>query len=114
VTEKGLHIGFTAPIDTSTASDPANYSIEEYNYHWTKNYGSDEYSVKDPKKKAHDNVEIGKVTVAPDRKHVFIEVPGIQPVDQMKIKMNLKDENGNPIPGNIGNTIYSLAKEEGQ
>ncbi len=114
VTEKGIHVAFSAPIETSTASDVQNYSIEQYNYHWTKEYGSSEYSVSDPNKKAHDNLEIKSVRVSPDRKEVFLEVPGLGPVDQMKIKMNLKDENGATIPAYVANTIYSLDKERGE
>ncbi len=111
VTDQGIHIGFTAPLDTNSASDVQNYSIEQYNYHWTSDYGSPEFSVIDPKKKAHDPVEIKSVKVLPGGKEVFLEVPGLQPVDQMKIKMNLKDANGAPVPGNIGNTINAVPKE---
>jgi len=111
VTDKGIHVRFTAPLDTNSAADAQNYSIEQYNYHWTKDYGSPEFSVTDPSKKGHDQVEIKSVRVSPDRKEVFLEVPGLKPVDQMKIKMNLKDENGNPIPTDIGNTINEVAKD---
>ena len=111
VTDKGIHITFTAPLDTNSANDVQNYSIEQYNYHWTKDYGSPEFSVEDPSKKQHDDVEVKSVHVSPDGKSVFLEVPGLQPVDQMKIKMNLKDANGAPVPGNIGNTINAVRRK---
>ncbi len=112
VTDQGIHVRFTAPLDTSSASDAQNYSIEQYNYHWTHDYGSPEFSVADPTKKGHDQVEIKSVRVSPDRKEVFLEVPGLKPVDQMKIKMNIKDENGAAVPADIGNTINEVAKED--
>ena len=38
---QGHHIGFTGRRSTqSTASDPGNYAIEQWNYRWTKDYGS--------------------------------------------------------------------------
>ncbi len=113
VTDQGIHIGFTAPLDTNSASDVQNYSIEQYNYHWTSNYGSDEFSVADPSKKGHDPVEIKGVRVSPDRKEVFLEIPGLKPVDQMKIKINIKDQNGGELKTAVANTIHVVAKEGG-
>ena len=39
-------------------------------------------------------MEIKAARVSADRKEVFLEVPGLQPVMQMRIKMNLKSEAG--------------------
>ncbi|MEP6669825.1 MAG: DUF6797 domain-containing protein [Chthoniobacter sp.] len=105
VTDKGITIGFTNEVETSSASDAGNYSIEQYNYRWTSNYGSAEYKVSDPEQKGHDKLDIKSVTVSPDKKSVFLEVSGLQPVMQMKIKMNIKAADGTAIPDGIGNTI---------
>jgi len=105
ITDKGISIGFTNALETSSASDPGNYSIEQYNYHWTSAYGSAEYKISDPQQKGHDKLDIKSVTVAPDKKSVFLEVPGLQPVMQMKIKMNIKAADGTTVPDGIGNTI---------
>ena len=105
ITDKGITIGFTNALDLSSAGQAGNYSIEQYNYHWTSIYGSAEYKVSDPEQKGHDKLDIKSVTVAPDRKSVFLEVPGLQPVMQMKIKMNLKAADGTAIPDGVGNTI---------
>ena len=51
ITDKGIHLGFTNPIDTASASDVGNYSIEQWNYQWTKSYGSAEYKVSNPEEK---------------------------------------------------------------
>ena len=37
--------------DEAAANDLQNYGIEQWNYKWTKNYGSPEFSVTDPEKK---------------------------------------------------------------
>ncbi|MDR3401184.1 MAG: hypothetical protein P4L99_01700 [Chthoniobacter sp.] len=105
VTDKGITIGFTNEVETSSASDAGNYSIEQYNYRWTSSYGSAEYKVSDPEQKGHDKLDIKSVTVAPDKKSVFLEVSGLQPVMQMKIKMNIKAADGTAIPDGVGNTI---------
>ncbi|EDY16758.1 putative large, multifunctional secreted protein [Chthoniobacter flavus Ellin428] len=105
ITDKGITIRFTNEVETSSASDAGNYAIEQYNYRWTSAYGSAEYKVSAPEQKGHDKLEIKSVTVAPDKKSVFLEVPGLQPVMQMKIKMNIKAADGTAIPEGIGNTI---------
>jgi hypothetical protein len=111
VTDKGITIGFTGALDTAAASDAQNYNIEQWNYQWTKNYGSPEFKVSDPKVKGHDPVEVKSVTVNPDKKSVFLEIPGLQPVMQMSIKMNLKSSEGASIPDRIVNTINVVGKE---
>jgi hypothetical protein len=111
VTDKGIHIGFFNPIDDKMAADPGNYSIQQYNYRWTQDYGSADYKVSNPQEKGHDDVEIKSVKVAPDRKSVFLEVPGLQPVMQMRIKMNLKSADGIALPKEITNTINVVGRE---
>ena len=112
VTDKGITVRFTGELDTASASDPANYAIKQYNYRWTSNYGSDKYKVSDPNAKGEDTLEIKAVTVAPDKKSVFLEVPGLQPVMQMEIKMNIKSANGDAVPAEVGNTINVVPSDE--
>ena len=105
VTDKGITIGFTGELDTASASDTANYSIQQYNYRWTSAYGSGKYKPSDPNAQGKDPVEVKSVKVAQDRKSVFLEVPGLKPVMQMEIKMNIKSADGAAIPGEVANTI---------
>ncbi len=105
VTDAGIQIKFTNPLETAGASDPQNYSIEQYNYRWTQDYGSPDFKVSDPSQKGRDPVEIKSVKLADDKKTVLLEIPGLKPVDQMIIKLNLKAEDGSPIVKEITNTI---------
>ena len=109
ITDKGLTVGFTSPVDATSAGDAANYSVEQYNYRWTSAYGSKEYKVSNPQQEGHDKLEVKAVTVSSDKKSVFLEVPGLQPVMQMKIKMNIKTADGTPVPDTIANTINVVA-----
>jgi hypothetical protein len=112
VTDKGIHITFTNPVDTGSASDAGNYSIEQWNYRWTKEYGSAEYKVSAPDQKGHDPVEIKSVAVSNDRKTVFLEVPGLAPVMQQKLTMNIKAEDGSPLPKDIAYTINAVPPDD--
>jgi hypothetical protein len=111
VTNKGLHIGFTNPVDPKTAADAENYSVEQYNYRWTEAYGSPDFKPSDPEKKGRDPVEIKSVKVSPDNRSVFLEIEGLAPVDQMRVKMNLKSADGKDLPGELVNTINVVGRE---
>ena len=106
----GLQIEFTGELDAASATDPANYAIEQWNYTYSGNYGSPEWSVADPKLKKHDKVEIKSARLAKDRKTVLLEITGFQPVNQMKIKMSLKAADGTAINQEIYNTIHKLGR----
>jgi hypothetical protein len=105
VTDKGITIAFTGELDPASAGDAANYAIQQYNYRWTSAYGSDKYKVSDPAVKGKEPVEIKSVTVSADKKSIFLEVPGLQPVMQMEIKMNIKAADGSDVPADVANTI---------
>ena len=105
VTDKGITIAFTSALDTASAGDVENYSIEQWNYRWTQSYGSGEYKVSDPQEKGHDPVEIKSVSVGTDDKCVTLVIEGLEPVMQMKITLNIKAANGATIPKEIAHTI---------
>lgn len=111
VTDAGIHITFASPLDAATAGDLQNYSIEQYNYRWTKEYGSPDFKVSNPEEKGRDPVDIKAVQLSADRRSVFLQIPGLQPVDQMEIKLNIKAEDGSPVIDKITNTINAVAPE---
>ena len=50
VTKSGLDLSFTTPVDEAPATALENYSVQQWNYRWSEEYGSDHYSVDNPKK----------------------------------------------------------------
>lgn len=99
----GVEIGFSAPLEAAV-SDPGSYSVKQWNYKWSSEYGSSEYKPSD-NSKGKEEVTVKSVKVSPDKKRVFLELEGLKPVMQMEIKFNLKGEDGSTIPGRIINTI---------
>ena len=110
-TKRGLYITFTSPLDPATAGDPDNYSIRQWNYRWTRNYGSPEMSVANPRRQGHDKVGITAAGLSADRKTVFLKVPGIRTVMQMKIRYRIKAADGTALSQRIYNTINRLGPE---
>ncbi|HZE97977.1 MAG TPA: DUF6797 domain-containing protein [Planctomycetota bacterium] len=114
---KGMKITFTSPLSAELAASTENYAVEVWNYKWTSNYGSGEYSTlpeepgqpKDAKKKTHDPLTVKSAKVGDDGKSVFLEIEGVKPVMQMKITMRLQAADGSPANYEIYNTIHELS-----
>lgn len=107
--KNGLRIQFVEPLDKATAIQPDNWNVERWNYRWTPEYGSKDYKVSDPQKSGRDSMEIRKVQISEDGKEVFLEVPDLAPVMQMKVKYNLNGKDGQKLSGYITHTIHRLA-----
>ena len=110
VKSNGIEVAFTSELDPSIAADAGNYAVEQWNLHWTSDYGSAEYSLIDPKEKAHDPVEVQKVTLSPDHKRVFLQLEEVAAVMQMKIQMKLKAADGTAMNYSIYNTINKVPR----
>ena len=112
VAKNGVEITFTSPLDVTVATDVENYSVEQWNYLWSGNYGSPEVSVNHPGEQRHDKVQVNSVRLSANRKTVFLEIRELKPCDQMKIKFNIAAEGGVPISSEIYNTVHRLGPEK--
>jgi len=110
--KNGLQITFTTPLDETSATALDNYSMEWWNYKWTQDYGSPEFSVGDPTQKKHDAVAIKSAKLLPYKKTIFLEIPDIQPVNQYKLKVKLTAADGSAISQDIYGTIHRLGNEQ--
>jgi len=104
----GLEIQFAGALDAGAAGDPAGYAVEEWNYLYTGNYGSPEFSAIDPTSKKHDRLEIKSARLAKDKKTVLLEIADFKPADQLKVKLSLKAANGMPIDQELYSTVHKL------
>ena len=114
VSKKGITVRFTGALDKKSASDAENWSLEQYNYLYSGAYGSDTYKVSKPEEKGSDQVPVKSVKLADDGKSVFLEVEGLVPVMQMRIRMNVKAVDGSRVPDDIAHTINVVPEKEGE
>jgi hypothetical protein len=110
VKPNGIAITFPTPLDAASAQDDQNWGVEQWNYKWTSAYGSPEFSVVNPDKKGHDPVAVKSIKLSADKKTVFLEIPEIKPVMQMRLKFSLKAADGTPVNYEIHNTINAVPK----
>lgn len=109
VSQAGVNITFTSPLDEASAKDVGNWNVEMWNYIYSAGYGSPEVSVHDAKQKKHDKPEVMAVTLSPDKKTVTLKLSELVPAMQMKVRFNLKSADGAPVNGDIYNTVHKLS-----
>lgn len=108
VLPNGIRLTFTDPLKKEEAGDADNYSIEQWTYHYSAQYGSDDYSIINPDKKGRDDVKIKVAKLSADGKSVELEIPDLKPVMQMQIKYKLLSASGAKMRGEVYNTINKV------
>jgi hypothetical protein len=108
----GIEVTFTGALKEELANDAGSFSVEQWNYRWTSEYGSDEYSAKDPTKKGHDTLDVKSAKLMPDGKTVFLAIADLKPVMQMVIKYDLESADGATIADEIALTINAVGDKK--
>ncbi len=105
----GIELIFSFELDKESAENIESYSIEQWQYQRTPEYGSPEMKISDPDREGHDQVYVESVLLKDDRKTLFIKIPEIQPVQQMQIDLsNLKGIDGTEYNESICLTIHHI------
>lgn len=114
VRSNGIEITFNQKLDLDMAKKLANYKITQWNYRWTENYGSANWSVKNPDKQGQDTVLIKGVEVFDSGKKLLLKVSkeALTPVDQMRIEFSAQSENGHNYQDTIYLTIHKVPNED--
>ncbi|MCM8527003.1 MAG: ThuA domain-containing protein [Lentisphaeraceae bacterium] len=81
-----------------------NWFAQHWNYRYSAAYGSKEFSVEKPAEEGHDRLIVKSVQYLEGGKKIFIEIPQIQPVDQLHLHFN-----GN-VPLEIFATVHQLGE----
>ncbi len=110
VKHDAIVLSFTDPLDREAAADRDNYAVQQWQYRWTSNYGSKHYSIADPNKQAQDEVEVKSAALSADGRQVTLTIPGLKPVMQMQIDMQIKSAGGAALHYVIHNTINKVPK----
>jgi putative heme-binding domain-containing protein len=105
VHENGVLLTFTRPVDRKIAEDVTRQFAQCWNYRYGAAYGSPEFSQRHSGTVGHDPVVIRSATVLDDGKSVFLEMPEIQPVNQLHLHLRVDD--GRPI--DLFGTVHKLA-----
>jgi cytochrome c551/c552 len=110
ITPQGIKITFASPVDPASAQNVHNYDVERWEYIYSKHYGSPRMSLANPEQKGQDTMQVASVEVSQDRRTIFLKIPDMQSVMQMKITYDLKFEDGKQAKNTIYTTVNWLSK----
>ena len=108
VTDTGIDLTFTDPLNPELANDAESYTIEQWNYRWTGGYGSPEVKVSNGEEQGRDTVAVKSAMLSADGKTVSLEIPDLRPVMQMQIEYDLETAEGAEVVGPIYATINAV------
>ena len=104
--DKGVLLRFDARLDSATALDPDNYSLGSWNYKRTYQYGSPKF--KSDGTPGVDQLTASRVYLSKDGRGVFVAVPQMKPVMQMRVGWALATADGQTFAETASLTPYEL------
>ena len=108
--DKGVLVRFDVPLDPKTATDRASYTMESWHYRRTWQYGSPH--LKADGTPGQDWLTPSSAYLSKDGRSVFVALPDMKPVEQMRLGWSLATPDGLKVEGNTYFTPYELAKFE--
>jgi putative heme-binding domain-containing protein len=89
VHRNGIRVSFALPIERDQAQQSRNHFAQAWNYRYSAAYGSPEFSPRHPGTPGHDPLTIASATVLPDGRSLFLEIPDLQPVNQLHLRLRV-------------------------
>ncbi len=105
--DQGVLLRFDVALDPVRARDPANYSIQTWDYQRTYKYGSPQYKADGTP--GQDAWTASAAYLSEDGCSVFVAVPGMKPVMQLRVGWSLATATGALFAENAYTTPYALA-----
>ncbi len=107
-THRGILLRFEVPLDPVKATNPDNYSFATWHYKRAYTYGSAQY--KADGKTGNDWLTASSAYLSQDGKSVFVGVPGLTPVEQLRIGWAIASADGAEMRQNAYTTPYEFGK----
>ena len=107
-TDKGVLLRFDVEIDRRAATDPANISAERWNYQRTAAYGSPHFKLDGTR--GQETMTPSSAYLSRDGKSLFVGLPDMKPVMQMRFGWSLKTRTGRVFDQNVYFTPHALAR----
>lgn len=119
VHRNGVVVEFSMPIDSAVALKSSSHFAQGWNYRYSGAYGSPEFSPSHPGVEGHDVMAITSVHQV-DSKTIFLEMPDLQPVSQLHLRMHVNESSQIPTADPVGSghdmylTVHRLDGEFNQ
>jgi putative heme-binding domain-containing protein len=103
--QNGILLTSSRPLDPAVAGRADRQFAQAWNYRYGRGYGSSEWSARHPGVTGHDRLVIRSAHVLEDGRSLFLEVPDLQPVNQLHL--HLRPDGGAPV--DLFLTVHRLA-----
>mgnify|MGYP001107197703 CR=1 FL=1 len=103
--ENGVLLSFSNPIDRVVAEQVKSHFAQVWNYRYSQSYGSLEFSTRHPGMPGHDPLEIRSAHALADGRSLFLEIPDLQPVNQLHLRVGVETD----VHRDLFATIHKLA-----
>lgn len=95
--ENGIMLEFTEPIDPAIAEKVESHFAQAWNYRYSPGYGSPEFSTRQYGTPGHDVLKITQAVVLDTGRSLFLEIPELQPVNQLHLRTHVGDAAENDL-----------------
>jgi glucose/arabinose dehydrogenase/mono/diheme cytochrome c family protein len=106
-TDQGVLVRFDVALDRN-AANPGNASAERWNYRRTAEYGSPHF--KPDGTRGQEAMPASSLYLSRDARSLFIGLPDMRPVMQMRLGWSLRTAAGEAFEGNVYFTPHTLAR----
>jgi hypothetical protein len=103
----GIRIQYASALDPDRELETRDFEVEHWNYWWSEEYGSFHYRPSSPKEIGHDRLPVRRA-IRLDLGTIFLEIPGLQPVDQIQVTARTRMAKGDVAEHVIAGTIHAL------
>lgn len=101
VHRNGIVVNFAMPVDSQVALKRSSHFAQSWNYRYSGAYGSPEFSPSHPGVEGHDVLAVTSVHQV-DSKSIFLEVPDLQSVSQLHLRMHVNESTEIPSASPVG------------
>ncbi len=103
----GIELTFSFDLDPASAQRPEAFTAEMWNYLWSKRYGSDQFSVRNPDTQGHDPLTVEAVDVLGPRR-LRLVIPDLAICDQLELSVLVADTSGQTFSDTAFLTIHAI------
>jgi hypothetical protein len=109
VTKRGVQLRFSDALDPACVADLKNIKARRWNYYYSGNYGSMEYSVTSPKDVTHDMLTVQSARLSDEAKLLTLDLADMRTSHQLQLDLKLRTADGTPIERTLYLTVPVLA-----
>lgn len=110
VREGELRLTFATDLDPASVTAEA-FTVSRWNYRYSRDYGSKEWSAAHPDREGHDPVTVTAARL--EGRTLVLTIPSQAPVMQQEVLWSLRSRAGDPLHGTLHHTIHRLDRPGG-